>query len=618
MEAVPFIGARLLENDHTEFIVWAQRPQQIELLVQRSAGEPDVYPLEPVAGTRDARYYGAVVANVPAGTRYAFRLNGERVRPDPASRCQPDGVHGFSQVVDHRFDWHDAGWQAPPLYQHIFYELHVGTFTPEGTFEAIIGHLPRLRELGVTTLELMPVAQFPGERNWGYDGVYPYAVQASYGGLFGLKRLVDACHQQGLTVFLDVVYNHLGPEGNYLGEYAPYFTDRHRSPWGDSLNFDGPYSDEVRHYFLRNAVYWFEEFHIDGLRLDATDHIYDYAAIPFLQELTHTVQQWSEASGRPAFLVAENDRSDVRLTRPREEGGIGMHAQWLDDLHHVLHTHLTGERAGYYEDYADHSVALLAKSLHESFTYSGDYSRFRKRRHGSSARGVPADRFVVALQNHDQVGNRLLGERIGALADDAGVRLGAALVLLSPYIPLLFMGEEYGETAPFLFFTHFSDTDLIEAVRRGRAAEFVFFKGDAPPADPHDADTFARSRLNPSLIEHEPHQSLYAYYRRLIHLRRTLKPLANPNRQAMRVALEGSVLLMQREGDGETVWMAFNLDLEQPVQFQAHLPHGRWKRIMQPDDTQATPARIDASAAIPLELPPKGFVVYHSKGQDQT
>ncbi len=387
-----------------------------------------------------------------------------------------------------------ATWRGTPLRRYIFYELHVGTFTPEGTFDGVADQLDELAALGITAVELMPVAQFPGERNWGYDGVYPFAVQSSYGGPAGLKRLVDACHRKGLAVVLDVVYNHLGPEGNYLAEFGPYFSDLYRTPWGAPLNFDGPHSDEVRRFFIENALYWITEFHIDALRLDAVHAIRDFSARPFLEELGRTVHLKSSDLGRRVYLIAESALNDTRLIRPAELGGMGLDAQWNDDFHHALHAVVTGERQGYYGDFG--KFEQLLKALREGFVYSGEVFRIPQAPPRQLLPRHPADRLVVFAQNHDQVGNRRRGDRLTLSLPEEALKMTAGVILLSPYLPLLFMGEEYGETAPFPFFISHSDPDLIEAVRKGRRAEWSSTEGTDEAPDPQDEKTFTSAKLN--------------------------------------------------------------------------------------------------------------------------
>ena len=499
------------------FSVWAPRVERMAVLA--SGAE---HPMDP----GDDGVFETVVPGLEAGADYFYRLNGEYDRPDPVSRFQPKGVHGPSRVVDpSAFSWSDAEWRGLEMADLVAYELHVGTFTAEGTFEAFMDRLAALRELGVTAIEIMPVAEFPGSRNWGYDGVLPYAAQSTYGGPRGLRRLVDAAHGAGLAVLLDVVYNHLGPEGNYLGQFAPYFTDRYRTPWGDALNFDGPDSDEVRRYFIDNARYWIREFHMDGLRLDAVHAIYDFGAIHILQEIADAVHEEAAAAGRRAVVIAESDLNDPRLVRAPDHGGYGLDGQWSDDFHHAVHAALTRERSGYYADFG--GVDLVARALAERFVFAGTRSGFRRRRHGAPATDVPADRFVTFVQNHDQVGNRANGDRLAAIIPFPAQKLAAAALLLSPYVPMLFMGEEHGETHPFLYFVSHGDPALVEAVRNGRREEFRSFEsfsGEEIP-DPESEETFARSRIDWSAREKSPHRELLALHRDLIRLRRSEKTL---------------------------------------------------------------------------------------------
>jgi maltooligosyltrehalose trehalohydrolase len=513
--------------------------------------------------------------------------------------------------VDPHFDWQDQGWKGIPLSQWILYELHVGTFTLEGTFAALIPRLPELVELGVNVLELMPVAQFPGERNWGYDGVYPYAVQTSYGGAAGFKALVNACHQLGLAVILDVVYNHLGPEGNYLRDFGPYFTDKYHTPWGDALNFDDRYSDGVREFFLQNAEYWLEEFHLDGLRLDAVHAIYDFSAYLFLQELAEQVDALEARTGRPRVLIAESDLNDVRLITPREQGGYGLDAQWCDDFHHSLHTLLTGEKTGYYQDFGE--LEHLAKAYRESYVYSGQYSCYRARRHGNSAAGRPGSQFVVCIQNHDQIGNRMLGERLSQLTSFEGLKLAAATLLLAPMLPLLFMGEEYGEVAPFLYFVSHGDPDLVEAVRQGRRREFSAFAWQGEPPDPQAEETFLRSKLNWDLKKAGHHQVLWKWYQTLIRLRKTQPALQHLERDGVEVELfSNSGLALHRRQGSQALLALFNFSPDQPVTY-TQWPSGTWEKLLDSHETQwlgkgsSLPARSQGDL---VEVPPYGVAVY--------
>lgn len=509
------VGAVYGEGGGCRFCVWA--PFHESVAVHLLSPRERVVPL---IRCEDG-YHLADIGGIEPGARYRYRLSDGRELPDPASRFQPEGVFGPSAVVSPSFAWNDADWRGIPLEEYIFYEMHVGTFTRRGTFEAAISRLDDLADLGVKAVELMPIAQFSGERNWGYDGVFPFAVQNSYGGPEGLKRFVDAAHRRGLAVVLDVVYNHLGPEGNVFGDYGPYFSECHRTPWGAPLNFDGPHSDEVRRYFLENALLWFHEFHVDALRLDAVHAIVDLSARPFLEELAEAVCRAADRLGRRLYLIAESALNDPRILRPAAQGGLGLDAQWNDDLHHALHALLTGERQGYYCDFGEFDQLLQA--LREGFVYDGRYSLFRKRRHGRSSRGLPPRRFVVYAQNHDQVGNRCRGERLSRLVSFEALKLALGIVLLSPNLPLLFMGEEYGELSPFPFFISHKDPVLIEAVRRGRQQEFASFAWEADPPDPQAETTFLSAKLNPDLARTEgPHRRLRDYCRRLIGLRRKL------------------------------------------------------------------------------------------------
>ncbi len=550
----PNIGVVDIGNGRRRFRVWAPFRKRVELrlLSPREA----LFDME-----KEARgYWTAELPGIEAGALYMVRLDGKDERPDPASFDQPEGVHGPSRVLDLEFDWHDENWSGPALQDYIFYEIHVGTFTPEGTFDAIIPRLDSLAELGVTSLEIMPVAQFPGRRNWGYDGVDQFAVQNSYGGPDGLKRLIDACHARGLSVTLDVVYNHLGPEGNYLRDFGPYFTGRYITPWGEALNFDGAYSDEVRNFFIQNALFWFNVYHIDALRLDAVHAIYDRSAYPFLTQLADRVGEYRLTSGRLALLIVESDLNDSRLVRARHVWGSGMDAQWSDDFHHALHSLLTGERGGYYSDFG--ATADLVKVLEEGYVYSGRYSEYRKRSHGNQAANLPSERFVIASQNHDQVGNRMLGERLSTLVSLEAQKVAAAVVLLAPFVPLLFMGQEYGEEAPFLYFVNHSGPELAEAVKKGRKEEFREFTWTGEPPDPNLEDTFLRSRINWENREQGEHALLLNFYRQLIRMRLEVPALADRDRKDMEVTgfEDRKVVVMKRCSEGQSLVAIFNLD----------------------------------------------------------
>lgn len=603
------LGARYLGDGRCCFCVWGPLADKIEVRIV--APRERIVPLE--KGPKG--YHRAILEGVEPGSLYLYRLDGTTERPDPVSRSQPEGVHGPSQVVDPQFAWEDRHWFGLRLEDYILYELHVGTFTPEGAFDGIIPHLDTLKEIGITAVELMPVAQFPGNRNWGYDGVYPFAVQNSYGGPEGLRRLVSACHQRGLAVVLDVVYNHLGPEGNYLGDFGPYFTGRYRTPWGAAINFDGPYSDGVQRFFIENALYWITEFHVDALRLDALHAILDMSAHPFLEELANAVREQAERIGRRAYLIAESDLNDTKLIRSQELGGYGLDAQWNDDFHHALHTLLTGESSGYYRDFG--KVSHLVRAFTEGYVYSGQYSAYRRRRHGNSSKHLAARQFVVCSQNHDQVGNRMFGERLSQLVSFDGLKLAAGVVLLSPFIPLLFMGEEYGEPAPFPYFVSHSDPELIEAVRRGRTEEFAAFAWKGEPPDPQDEATFLRARLDHKLRHDGQHKVLLDFYKELVRLRNTIPALTSLNKESMEVSgYERQKILFVRRSSGEDeVFMVFNFgDREDSITLP--VPEGRWRRVLDSADERwkgngtSLPDQLTSNGEVTLCLRSRAFALF--------
>ena len=603
------LGASLLPDIRCRFLVFAPAAETVEVRLL-SPGERVV-----LLERDDLGYHHGVVDGVKAGARYLYRLDGGKELPDPASRFQPQGVHGPSMVIDpDAFSWMDLEWRGIPLSSYILYELHVGTYTPEGTFDAVIPRLDSLVELGITAVELMPVSQFPGRRNWGYDGVFPFAVQESYGGPEGLKRLVDACHLRGLAVVLDVVYNHLGPEGNYLSDFGPYFSDRYRTPWGSAVNFDGPFSDEIRRFFQENALYWLREFHVDALRLDAIHGIMDFSASPFLSELAGAVRDLLKEEGRMMYLIPESDLNDARIVMPRDEGGYGLDAQWSDDFHHALHTLLTGERDGYYGDFG--GIGHLGRAFTDGFVYSGQYSAYRKRRHGNPSRHLPAGTFVVFAQNHDQIGNRMRGERLARLVCFESLKLAAGVVLLSPFLPLLFMGEEYGEVAPFLYFVHHGDTGLIEAVRKGRKEEFAAFgwKGEIP--DPQDEDTFLRSRPDPALRESGNHARLLELHRELIRIRKTDPVLRRTDREGMEVVpfeKERALFILRRNGSARTAAVFHFGDV--PAYLPLPLPGEGWEKVLDSADVRwggpggEAPERQDPRADSFLAVRPRSFIL---------
>lgn len=500
-------------------------------------------------------YFSLEVHDVGPGTRYAFTLEDGKDYPDPASHSQPEGVHGPSALVDHAaFPWRHPAGVSRPFGEWVIYELHVGTFTPAGTFSAVIGRLDDLRELGVNAIELMPVNQFPGARNWGYDGVYPYAVQNTYGGPAGLKELVDACHARGMAIILDVVYNHWGPEGAYAHRFGPYTTESYRTPWGKAINLDGPWSDGVRAFVIDNMRHWFEHYRIDALRVDAVHAIYDHGARSFWGEVRAAVDRWQEEWNRPLFLIAECDLNSPRVLQPPAMNGFGFDAQWLDDFHHALYAAVHREGRRHYRDFG--SLPQLAKAMTQGFVHTGEFVSARRRRHGVSSAGIDASRFVAFIQNHDQIGNRIAGERLSVLVDAPRLKLAAAALLLSPYIPLLFMGEEYGETAPFLFFADYGDPGLSQAVREGRIREFERFEwGEGEPPDPCVASTFEASRLRWETREEGVHADILRWYRDLLALRKT-PAMRNTARDGISVEVLGGAPLEEEglngsRGEGE-------------------------------------------------------------------
>ncbi|HEX9163602.1 MAG TPA: malto-oligosyltrehalose trehalohydrolase, partial [Thermoanaerobaculia bacterium] len=536
-----------------------------------------------------------------AGTRYLFVL-GDKERPDPASRLQPESVHDPSEVFSREFQWTDAHWKNIPLEDYVIYELHVGTFTPEGTFDAVAGHLDQLKTLGVTAIELLPVAQFPGDRNWGYDCVYVGAAQNSYGGPQALKRLVDECHARGMAILLDVVYNHLGPEGNYISEFGPYFTDRYKTPWGLALNFDGPQSDHVRWYFVHNALQWVDEFHFDGLRIDAVHAIVDHSAEPFLQDLTTAVRERARELGRAIYTIAESDLNDPRVITPKDDLGLGFDSQWSDDYHHSLHALLTGERAGYYAGFG--KASDLARVIRTGYLYTGQHSIYRGRKYGLKPKTTDGKQFVVCAQNHDQVGNRMCGDRLSALVSFDKLRLSAAAIVLSPFLPLIFMGEEYGEKAPFQYFTSHSDRDLIEAVRNGRRAEFEEFAWEGEAPDPHSTDTFNRSKLNWQLLEHDEHASLWRVYADLLRLRRETPALRTLDLNVLETQCDDSqgVVVTRRWTDVDEALVAFNFSDKAQIVELRFAPK-KWRALID------TGSKIEGNL---LTIPPSAFGVFYS------
>ncbi len=512
------------------FTVWAPFRRQVDLILQPPFSadpvSPAIHPME-----KEETGYWKIRLPAAPGTKYWYRLDGTAAYPDPASFSQPEGVQGPSELVDSKdFSWNDDGWKGLPLCNMIIYEIHTGSFSNSHDFEGILQRLDYFVELGINALELMPLGQFPGDRNWGYDGVFPFAVHSSYGGMREFQKLVNAAHAKGIAILVDVVYNHFGPEGNHLAHYGPYFTDKYHTPWGNAINFDDAWSDGVRNYFLQNARMWLEDYHVDGLRLDAVHAIKDLSASHFILQLKEEALEIERKTGRKKELIAEIDLNDPRYINPPEKGGYGLDGQWIDEFHHALHSLLTGERNAYYEDFGE--MDHLEKAFRNTYVYNGIYSPHRKRTFGGKADNNPYSQFVVFAQNHDQIGNRATGDRLTATLSLEQLKLAAATVLLSPYTPLLFMGEEYGEKNPFPFFVSFTDPALVEVVQKGRKAEFPGFAADREIPDPQAEATFQQAILSWNYHDHF-HSTLYQFYRFLIVFRKTRPAMQGRTRDSM-------------------------------------------------------------------------------------
>jgi maltooligosyltrehalose trehalohydrolase len=615
------------EEGGTRFHVWAPLARDVEVVLEKF-GTRIPYAL---AKASDGTFSG-LVPGVSAGDLYHYRVDGQGPFPDPASRFQPEGVHGPSQVVDpSAFAWTDAGWRGLALEDAVFYELHIGAFTPEGTFAAAAARLPFLLDLGVTAVELMPVADFPGRRNWGYDGVNLFAPARCYGAPDDLRRLVDAAHHLGLAVIQDVVYNHLGPDGNYLAAYSPfYFTDRHQSPWGAGVNLDGENSGRVRDFFIDNALHWIREYHMDGLRLDAVHALVDEGRRHFLAELSARVRDAASDAGRKVVLVAEDNRNLARLVQPESEGGWGFDAVWADDFHHQARRLLAGDRDGYYEDYTG-STEDLAATLRQGWFFCGQHSKHLKGPRGTDPGRLSMDKFVICVQNHDQVGNRALGERLHHQVDLASYRAAMALLLLAPETPLLFMGQEWAASTPFLFFTDHHE-DLGRQVTEGRRREFQGFAAFSDPKaweripDPQAPATFEASRLNWDEVEREPHASLRRLTRALLGLRRQEPAFRGSNRGSVWTAAAGeSGVILARQGHGRALAMVLcqcrgSGTMDAVALKAAGFPGSArsWEVVLTTEDPEFSPdpakPRVDVSGPWPrVEFSGPGAVVLKAR-----
>ncbi|MCU7549672.1 malto-oligosyltrehalose trehalohydrolase [Chitinophagaceae bacterium LB-8] len=598
-------GVDFHKNGTNEIVLWAPYAVKVETIIDGA----ERLELE----KSEEGYWKLTTDQIKEGSRYQFCLNGSDPLPDPASRFQPEGVHGSSQAIDLKnYQWSDEQWKNPPLEEYILYELHTGTFTQEGTFLSIEQKLDYLKDLGVNAIEIMPVAQFPGSRNWGYDGVAPYAVQNSYGGPRGLQHLVNACHHKGIAVVLDVVYNHLGPEGAYHYLFGPYFNDKYRIPWGGAINFDDAWSDGVRDYFIENALMWFREFHIDALRLDAVHAIKDFSPVHILKEIKLRVNDLMKETGRTHYLMVELDLNDTRYIDQLEKGGYGMDAQWVDEFHHSLRVTAGGSRYGYFSDFE--GIHHLAKAYQDVFVYDGQFSQHRKKRFGVKVEGENGGRFIVFSQNHDQVGNRMLGERTSVLKSFEMQKVLAGSVLFSPYIPMLFMGEEWSEPHPFLYFVSHTDPQLAEAVRKGRKAEFTAFHAEGEAPDPMDQDAFLQSKLQWDLLEEEPHRTMFRFYQTLIAVRKQQPALSHLNRSQLDVEVmdEQNVLFLRRWHHERQVFCYFNFSGAQQT---VKIPNqsDKWHLLINSaapewNGHSAVPTSVSHNENIDLQ--PESFILY--------
>lgn len=547
-----------IEQKKCSIAVWAPNKEDITVVLEEGGRIP--------LKKNEYGFWNGKTEALLDGQRYKISIDEQVPIPDPVSVFQPLGVHGYSEVVDlQSYGWTDQEWKNPTQEEYIIYELHVGTFTAEGTFDALIYKLDYLKDLGINAIELMPVAQFPGERNWGYDGVYPFAVQNSYGGPRGLQRLVDACHKKKLAVILDVVYNHLGPEGNYLEAYGPYFTDKYHTPWGKAVNVDDAYCDGVRQYIIENMLMWFRDFHIDALRLDAVHAIKDFGAKHILSAMREAADELGRLTGQHYYLIGECDLNDVRYIRHPKDDGYGLHGQWIDEFHHALRVSVGEQGLGYYADFE--SITHLAKSFTETYVYNGIYSPHRKKTFGNKAIGAKGEQFIVFSQNHDQVGNRMLGERSSVLYSKGLQKVMVTAVLAAPYLPMFFMGEEYGETKPFQYFVSHTDKELAKAVQEGRRKEFEQFQRGGEAPDPMSKETFDRSKLNWRLLESETHMAIFQFYKTLIALRKSHSAWRTLDRLRVKTAVfvDQQSLVVNRWDEQESLFFVFN--------FSSHIQH---------------------------------------------
>jgi maltooligosyltrehalose trehalohydrolase len=573
-------GTHYQENGTCLFTIWAPLKDKMTLHLLSSDRLLDMK-------KEEEGYFQLEVSEVSQDEQYLYTCVEGEFYPDPASHYQPEGVFGPSQIVTHEsFVWNDKDWKGIPFKELILYELHVGTFTPEGTFEAIIPLLDDLIETGINAIQLMPVNQFPGSRDWGYDGTFLYAVQNSYGGPQGLKRLVDACHQKGMAVYLDVVYNHIGPEGNYLDKFAPYFTKQYTTPWGEAINFDGAWSDGVRDFFSNNILYWFTLYHLDGLRCDAVHMMFDTGAVHFWELVNEKLAVLKAETGRLLYLVAESDFNSPRIIQPPSQGGWGFQAQWLDDFHHALYVLLDPKGIQRYGDFG--RMAQLAKAYTDGFVHSGEYVHFRKKKYGRSSSGINGEHFVAFNLNHDQAGNRVRGERLSMLVNFDRLKIAAAALLLAPYVPMLFMGEEYGEDVPFFYFVNYADENLKKAVIEGRIKEFENFNQEGEVEDPNSIETFNQSKIQWHKRNTSHYAKLLSWHRLLINLRKTSPVLKNFSKEDVSVDVidEKGFVLYRASEDKQEKWMClFNLS-EETISYTVPDPLSEWSKILDSNRTE--------------------------------
>jgi maltooligosyltrehalose trehalohydrolase len=582
------------------FSVWAPSAKTVELVTDPGGGT------DPAAVRTEMRseaggWWRVDVADARAAAGYRFAVDGEGPFPDPRSRWQPEGVHGSSHLVEAEAPRESVAFSPKPMHEAVIYEMHVGTFTPAGTYGAAVERLQYLADLGVTHLELMPLATFPGRRGWGYDGVELYAPLPAYGTPAELARFIQECHRRGIAVLLDVVYNHLGPDGNYLGCYGPYFTDRVKTPWGEAINYDGAHSDEVRRFVIDNALMWLRDYQFDGLRLDAVHAIFSFEATHVLEELAAEVRRLGGELNRSFVLIAESDLNDPRLVHPVARGGYGLDAHWSDDFHHAIHRFFTGERAGYYADF--NGLADLAVALRDGYVYQGQYSEFRRRRHGRPPAGVGPDQLVVCAQNHDQIGNRARGERLSMLLDVPRLKAVAALTILSPFVPMLFQGEEWGAQTPFLYFTDHQNAELGRAVTEGRTREFASFEWAGEVPDPQAEETFERSKLDWSELTRSPHADLLDWHRRLIALRATRSHALGRAKPKVRVDEKAQWLRFEHAG----LTAVFNFG---ETTRRIPLPSGSWEPALESGNVEGDLRAGDLGA---VNVPAQGIVIFRRR-----